>query len=45
MNNGTRKYDEIVKSGAYEKSDYRPTIKSKLSWTWKRHLDLFSLLK
>jgi hypothetical protein len=28
-NGGVRKLDEIVASGAYEKSDFKPTIKSK----------------
>ena len=26
--NGLRNLDEIVKSGAYEKSDYKPTMRS-----------------
>ena len=29
---GLRKYDEIKNSGAYEKSDYRPAYKSRVSY-------------
>ena len=28
--NGLRNLDDIVKSGAYEKSDYKPTMRSEL---------------